>query len=146
MEGGEETDTELGDFERMSIVSSESDDDAAVKYAGGEEPREELRTTRPDLSAYASQTPMHEGMVFKIGGRKGPRRILKRYFVLYPGVILYYHHRTSYARDKKRGLVSSNRPDINNCHPECKDFTTLTVLIKSYPCLRCTDKWKVHQS
>ena len=60
---------------------------------------------RPVFSAFASQTPIHEGMVFKMG-RGMVKRIQKRYFVLYPGVILYYHHRHSYARDKKNGLVS----------------------------------------
>ena len=62
-----------------------------------------------DLSAYASMAPLHDGIVFKVGGKGGLKRIQKRYFVLYPGLIVYYDHRTNYKRDKKHGLVSFKR-------------------------------------
>lgn len=99
-----ETGIELEDFKRMSITSSE---DSITADHTKEEGQIGQPHARSDLSAYASETPLHESMVFKIGGRSNVRRIQKRYFVLYPGVILYYHHRTTYARDKKHGLVSS---------------------------------------
>ena len=102
-----ETGIELDDFKRMSITASE--ENVTVDLTKEEGQGEEAHARRPDLSAYASETPMHESMVFKIGGRNNLRRIQKRYFVLYPGMILYYHHRTSYARDKKHGLVSGAR-------------------------------------
>ena len=92
------------DLKRMSITASE--DSVTMDLTKEEELGEEVHARRPDLSAYASETPMHESMVFKIGGGNNLRRIQKRYFVLYPGMILYYHHRTTYARDKKHGLVS----------------------------------------
>lgn len=98
-----ETGVELDVFKRMSITTSE---DSATVNLTKEDGQGEETHARPDLSAYVSETPMHESMVFKIGGRNNLRRIQKRYFVLYPGMILYYHHRTTYARDKKHGLVS----------------------------------------
>lgn len=101
-----ETGIELNDFKRISITASE---DSVTMDLTKEEERGEGALTRPDLSVYASETPMHESMVFKIGGKNNLQRIQKRYFVLYPGMILYYHHRTNYARDKKHGLVSGAR-------------------------------------
>ena len=60
-----------------------------------------------DLSKFSSQTPIHEGMVFKIGGKGRLSRIQKRFFILYEGVIIYYHHHTTYVKDKKLGFVSA---------------------------------------
>ena len=99
-----EIEIELDDLK----MSTASESDSAAKTAENPPPVEQaepLATGRPDMSAFASQVPMHESMVFKLG-KGNLERIQKRYFVLYPGVILYYHHRTSYAKDKKNGLVS----------------------------------------
>ena len=99
-----EIEIELDDLK----MSTASESDSAAKTAENPpqvEQAEPSATGRPDMSAFASQVPMHESMVFKLG-KGNLERIQKRYFVLYPGVILYYHHRTSYARDKKNGLVS----------------------------------------
>lgn len=68
-------------------------------------PLEEEQTSI-DLSSLATQMPIHEGTVFKVGGKGGLERVQKRYFVLYEGVVVYYHHHTNYIRDKKDGLVS----------------------------------------
>lgn len=67
---------------------------------------EDRHSSSLDLSKFASETPIHEGMVFKIGGKGNLRRIQKRFFILYKGVIIYYHHNTTYKKDKKRGFVS----------------------------------------
>ena len=81
---------------QLSSASSEVTDHGA----------EERHASSLDLSKFASQTPIHEGMVFKIGGKERLRRIQKRFFILYEGVIIYYHHRTTYVKDKKHGFVS----------------------------------------
>ena len=96
------------EFESPSSSSSSSSENPTELSARDNE--QALHAApRPDLSAYASQTPLHDSMVFKVGGKGGLKRIMKRYFVLYPGVIVYYSHRTNYARDKKNGLVSDDR-------------------------------------
>ena len=67
---------------------------------------EDQRELSLDLSKFASQTPVHEGMAFKFGGKGRLRRIHKRFFILYEGAIIYYHHHTTYVKDKLNGFVS----------------------------------------
>jgi hypothetical protein len=90
----EQQDTKLREMSDLSSISS------------GDMTDHEERPPSLDLSVFASQTPIHEGMVFKIGGKGRMSRIQKRFFILYEGVIVYYHHHTTYKKDKKRGFVS----------------------------------------
>ena len=87
----------------MSDLSSISSGDMTDNETEG---RHESSSSELDLSKFASQTPIHEGMVFKIGGKGRLSRIQKRFFILYEGVIIYYHHLTTYKKDRKRGFVS----------------------------------------
>ena len=92
----------LEGFESSSPSSSSS----SSEHTERDHEQAELDAEKLDLFAYASMTPLHDGIVFKVGGKGGLKRIQKRYFVLYPGLIVYYDHRTNYKRDKKHGLVS----------------------------------------
>ena len=105
----EQQDTKRREISELSSISSGdmTDHDGTLT-----EERSHSSSTALDLSVFASQTPIHEGMVFKIGGKGRMSRIQKRFFILYEGVIIYYHHRTTYKKDKKRGFVSF---DLSAC-------------------------------
>ena len=96
----EQQDTKRREISELSSISSGDMTDHET------EERSHSSSSALDLSVFASQTPIHEGMVFKIGGKGRMSRIQKRFFILYEGVIIYYHHRTTYKKDKKRGFVS----------------------------------------
>lgn len=59
------------------------------------------------------RNPLHEGHVFKCKSDNSSMHPLlaffnsfnRRYFVLFPGVILYYEHKREYHEDLKYGLV-----------------------------------------
>ena len=49
--------------------------------------------------------PLYQGRVFKQKKELQFNGFNKRYFVLYPGVILYYEHERDYHEDLKLGMV-----------------------------------------
>ena len=104
----EQQDTKRQEISELSSISSGDMTDHVT------EERSHSSSSALDLSVFASQTPIHEGMVFKIGGKGRMSRIQKRFFILYEGVIIYYHHRTTYKKDKKRGFVSFDFAKIIN--------------------------------
>lgn len=98
-------------MERQDTVSELSSSSSDVT----DHEAEDRYSSSLDLSKFASQTPIHEGMVFKVGGKGRLKRIQKRFFILYEGVIIYYHHNTTYQKDKKRGFVSLICTIIHAC-------------------------------
>ena len=57
------------------------------------------------LSRLASQTPIVEGPMYK-QYRSGVG-FNKRYFALYDGVLVYYHHQRAYQKEKSSGTIVS---------------------------------------
>ena len=49
--------------------------------------------------------PLYQGRVFKQKKEQQFSGFNKRYFVLYPGVLLYYEHERDYHEDMKLGMV-----------------------------------------
>ena len=109
----------------MSDLSSISSGDMTDNETEG---RHESSSSELDLSKFASQTPIHEGMVFKIGGKGRLSRIQKRFFILYEGVIIYYHHLTTYKKDRKRGFVSLIKVSNSNS----VQISTILIYIAKY--------------
>ena len=60
-----------------------------------------------------TKEPLYEGRVFK--QFRNELGFNKRYFVLYPGFILYYKHERDYQNDRKSGMVRVPRTP-NKCH------------------------------
>lgn len=78
--------------------------DATTMGAGEKRPsKSDLEET---LSRLASQTPIVEGPMFK-QYRSGVG-FNKRYFALYDGVLLYYHHQRAYEKEKINGTIVSS--------------------------------------
>ena len=61
--------------------------------------------------------PILQGRVFK--QFRSETGFNKRYFVLYPGILVYYKHERDYRSDIKRGLV---RTDISLQHETSRRF------------------------
>ena len=70
--------------------------------AGGEKNRQRKET----LLSLASQSPIVEGPMFKQGS--SGEGFSKRYFALYDGVLIYYHHQRAYQKEKDSGTVVSD--------------------------------------
>lgn len=77
--------------------------------------------------------PLFEGHVFK---QKGDNKFInslncfnRRYFVLYPGIILYYEHRGEFREDLKFGMVSVI---IVTCYAKTNLCMSKTIFAYSY--------------
>ena len=61
-----------------------------------------------------TRAPLYEGRVFK--QFRNEHGFNKRYFVLYPGFILYYKHERDYQNDRRSGMVRHARSScLNAC-------------------------------
>ena len=68
-------------------------------------------TVQSMLKRVKLDSPVYEGHVFKEKGSsagimKSVNSFNRRYFVLYPGFVLYYEHKRDYLEDLKLGMVS----------------------------------------
>ena len=70
--------------------------------AGGEKSRQRKGL----VLSLASQSPIVEGPMFKQDS--SGVGFSKRYFALYNGVLIYYHHQRAYQKEKDSGIIVSD--------------------------------------
>ena len=60
-------------------------------------------TSKKIVSAVDVANPIHKGYLFKQGHSR--KSFNKRFFVLYPKLLVYYEHEHDYLRDVERGTL-----------------------------------------
>ena len=77
-------------------------------------------TAQELLKGVNLDNPLFEGHVFKQKDSNSLTNTLscfnRRYFILFPGIVLYYEHKRDYLEDLKFGMVSHQAA----CNPECR--------------------------
>jgi hypothetical protein len=58
--------------------------------------------------------PLYEGIIFK--QQSSGSGFNKRYFVLYPGMLLYYEHKRDYMKDLKAGMKNFKLLKLDGVH------------------------------
>ena len=94
----------------LKLVSQDSSPQPATSGTSGASNPPKI-TSHDDLimrlEKCSLQSPLMEGYGCKdVSKARALEPFRRRYFVLYNGLLLYYHHKSHFEKDKKNGLVS----------------------------------------